>query len=51
MGQLETVGSGKPTSEELVISSPRGVDRRPYDLKVGDSVHGFTVSHQINDFV
>ena len=38
--------------DELVVSSPRGVDRRPYSLKVGDTVSGFNLQSidEINDF-
>lgn len=43
MSQLETVGSSQKSSDDLVVNSLRGENRRPYSLELGQSVNGFTV--------
>ena len=42
--QMETVRTANAhESKDIVQDTPRGIHRRPYTLKVGDSVHGYTV--------
>ena len=54
MCQIDTLESTKKqsTSEELVINSLRGANRKPYDLKVGDTMFGFTLKsiEEVKDF-
>ena len=35
-------------NNELIFKSPRGKDRKKYDVKVGDLVYGFTVTEITN---
>lgn len=46
------VKNTKKESTDVTKDTPRGIHRRPYDLKVGDDIHGFSLNaiHNITDF-